>query len=82
MDDSAPMIVPLIPHIMLARTENEHSLLTIVVTIKHVMVAIVVFSGHIIPQLVSIWYSTERHMLATGPQVNVIMFERTSERWM
>ena len=55
MDDSVPMIVLFLPHIVLARTANKHSLLTIVVTLKHVMVAVVVFSGHIISQLVSIW---------------------------
>ena len=56
MDDSVPMIVLLLPHIVLARTESEHSLLANVVTLKHVMmVAVVVFSGHIISQLVSIW---------------------------
>ena len=83
MDDSVPMIVLLIPHIVLARTTKEHSLLAIIMTLKHVMVvAVVVFSGHIIPQLVSIWYCREGHRLATGPQVNVVMFGRTSERWM
>jgi hypothetical protein len=57
MDDSVPLSVLLLPHTVLARTAKEHSsFLKIGVILEHVMVVrVVVFSGHTIPQLVSMW---------------------------
>ena len=68
---------------MLARTAKEQLLLAIVVIVIHVIVvSVVIFSGHNIPQFVSMWYRIEGQRLATGSQVNVIIFGRTSVRWM
>ena len=44
------------------------------VILEHVIVvSLVVFSGHV-PQFVSMWYCKKGHVLATGPQLNVIKF--------
>ena len=66
---------------MLARTAKEQLLLAIVVIVIHVIVvSVVIFSGHNIPQFVSMWYRIEGQRLATGSQVNVIIFGRTAVR--